>query len=226
MLVLQGIFCVINFLGGIGCSPMEYLETEVKFYLPSIDSIRTRMIDLGAVFKHRTFETNIRFEDAEKSLIQKKSLLRLRKDNKITLTFKSEPPFKDDQFKILKEFEVEVSDFDTMEHILKSLGFKEEQVYEKWREIYVLGDTHLCLDTMPYGDFLEIEGKKESIQLLASQIGLLWDKRILLNYLAIFDIIKRQLNLSFYDVTFSNFNNIRFDMTPYLKLIEADALKS
>jgi len=201
---------------------MEYLETEVKFYLPSIDPIRTRMIDLGAVFKHRTFETNIRFEDAEKSLIQKNSLLRLRKDNKITLTFKTEPPFKNHQVKTLKEFEVEVSDFDTMEHILKSLGFKEEQVYEKWREIYVMGDTHLCLDTMPYGDFLEIEGKKESIQLLASQIGLLWEKRILMNYLAIFDIIKRQLNLSFYDVTFGNFNNIRVDMAPYLKLIEAD----
>ena len=217
------IFCVSIFWGEIGFSPMEYLETEVKFYLSSIDPIRTRVIDLGAVFKHRTFETNIRFEDAEKSLIQKKSLLRLRKDNKITLTFKSKPPFKDHQFKVLKEFEVEVSDFDTMEHILKSLGFKEEQVYEKWREIYVLGDTHLCLDTMPYGDFLEIEGKKESIRQLASQIGLLWEKRILLNYLAIFDIIKRQLNLSFYDVTFSNFNNIRFDMAPYLKLIEADA---
>ena len=82
---------------------MEYLETEVKFYLPNIDPIRTRMIELGAVFKHRTFETNIRFEDAEKSLIQKKCLLRLRKDKKITLTFKSEPPFKDHQFKILKE---------------------------------------------------------------------------------------------------------------------------
>ena len=201
---------------------MEYLETEVKFYLPNMDTARTRISDIGAVFKHRTFETNIRFEDAEKSLIQKKSLLRLRKDNKITLTFKSEPPFKDNQFKILKELEVEVSDFDTMEHILKSLGFQEEQVYEKWRESYVLGDTHLCLDTMPYGNFLEIEGKKESIQKLASQIGLLWEKRILLNYLAIFDIIKRQLNLSFYDVTFANFNNIRFDMTQYLNLIETD----
>ena len=202
---------------------MKYLETEVKFYLPNIDYIRTRLIDLGAVFKHRTFETNIRFEDPEKSLIKKKSLLRLRKDKKITLTFKSEPPFKDDQFKILKEFEVEVSDFDAMEHILKSLGFKEEQVYEKWREIYVFGDTHLCLDTMPYGDFLEIEGTKESIQQLALKIGLLWEKRILLNYLAIFDIIKRQLNLSFYDVTFGNFNNVQFDMAQYIKLIEANA---
>ena len=203
---------------------MEYLETEVKFYLPNMDTIRTRMIDIGAVFKHRTFETNIRFEDAEKSLLQKKSLLRLRKDKKITLTYKCAPPFKDNQFKILKEFEVEVSDFDAMEHILKSLGFQGEQVYEKWRETYVFGDTHLCLDTMPYGDFLEIEGKKESIQQLSSKIGLLWEKRILLNYLAIFDIIKRQLNLSFYDVTFSNFNDIRFDMSQYLNLIEMDVL--
>jgi adenylate cyclase, class 2 len=59
---------------------------------------------------------------------------------------------------------------------------------------------------------------------LSSKIGLLWEKRILLNYLAIFDIIKRQLNLSFYDVTFGNFNKIRFDMSQYLNLIEADAL--
>ncbi|MDH3356307.1 MAG: class IV adenylate cyclase [Desulfobacteraceae bacterium] len=203
---------------------MKYLETEVKFYLPNIDPVRTRMIDLGAVYKDRTFETNIRFEDPEKSLIKKKSLLRLRKDKKITLTYKSEPPFKDNQFKILQEFEVEVSDFDAMEHILKSLGFQEEQIYEKWRETYILDDTHLCLDTMPYGDFIEIEGNKESIQKLASQIGFLWEKRILLNYLAIFDVIKRKLNLSFYDVTFGNFNNIRFDMTQYLNLIEADAI--
>ncbi len=212
-----------SFFGVKKVNPMEHLETEVKFYLPNIDPIRNRLMDLGAAFKHRTFETNIRFEDAEKSLIQKNSLLRLRKDKKITLTYKSPPLFKDNQFKILHEFEVEVSDFDTMEHILKSLGFREEQVYEKWRETYVFDDTYLCLDTLPYGNFLEIEGKKESIQQLASQIGFLWKKRILLNYLAIFDIIKRQLNLSFYDITFANFNHIRFDMAQYLNLIEADA---
>lgn len=205
-----------------GDDAMTHLETEVKFYLPNMDAVRSRIIGIGAGFKKRSFETNIRFEDAEKTLIQNKSLLRLRKDIKTTLTFKTEPPVKDRQFKVLQEFEVEVSDFDAMEHILQSLGFKKAQVYEKWREIYVIEDTQLCLDTMPYGDFLEIEGSKESIQQLASKIGLLWEKRILLNYLAIFDILKRKLNLSFYDVTFSNFNNIRFDMAHYLKLIEAD----
>ncbi len=201
---------------------MENLEIEVKFYLSDMDRIRDRIIEIGGVSRGRVFETNIRFDDSDNSLIQKKSLLRLRRDTKTILTFKSEPPFKDDQFKILRELEVEVSDFTTMENILKSLGFREEQVYEKWRETFILDSTNLCLDTMPYGNFLEIEGQKENIKKLASQIGLKWQKRILLNYLAIFDVIKQKSNLPFYDVTFSNFINIRFDLAKYLDLIEVN----
>jgi adenylate cyclase class 2 len=199
---------------------MEHLEIEVKFYLSDMDAIRDRILELGAVSMGRVFETNLRFEDADNRLIEKKSLLRLRRDTKTTLTFKSEPPFKNDQFKILKELEVEVNDFTTMKHILESLGFREEQVYEKWRETFRLNSTNLCLDTMPYGDFLEIEGQKEDIKQLAYRIGLKWQKRILFNYLAIFDVIKQKLNLPFYDVTFSNFINIRFDLAEYLDLIE------
>ncbi|MGD2150531.1 MAG: hypothetical protein PVF99_08005, partial [Desulfobacterales bacterium] len=75
---------------------------------------------------------------------------------------------------------------------------------------------------MPYGDFLEIEGQKEDIKKLASRIGLKWKKRILLNYLAIFDVIMQKSNLPFYDVTFSNFINIRFDVSKYLDLIEVN----
>jgi adenylate cyclase class 2 len=201
---------------------MEHLEIEVKFYLSDMDAIRNRILELGAVSMGRIFETNLRFDDADNSLIEKKSLLRLRRDTKTILTFKSEPPFKNDQFKILKELEVEVSDFATMKHILESLGFREEQVYEKWRETFRLNSANLCLDTMPYGDFLEIEGQKEDIKELAYRIGLKWQKRILLNYLAIFDVIKLKSNLPFYDVTFSNFLNIRFDITKYLDLLEAN----
>ena len=201
---------------------MEHLEIEVKFYLSDMDYIRDRILELGAVSRGRVFETNIRFDDADNHLLQKKSLLRLRQDTKTILTFKSEPPFKDDQFKILRELEVEVSNFTTMKRILESLGFREEQVYEKWRETFMLNHANLCLDTMPYGDFLEIEGKKEDIKNLASQIGLKWKKRILLNYLSIFDVIRRKANLPFYDVTFSNFINIRFDIARYLDLIEVN----
>ena len=195
---------------------MDHLEIEVKFYLSDTDLIRNRIIELGAASMGRVFETNIRFEDADKNLIQKKSLLRLRKDTKTTLTFKSEPPVKDNQFKAMRELEVEVNDFSTMKYILESLGFQKEQIYEKWRETFVLHDTVVCVDTLPFGDFIEIEGQKEAIRQAAADIGLEWEKRILLNYLELFENIKRKLNLSFSDITFNNFENVRGDFGKYL----------
>ncbi len=199
---------------------MDYLETEVKFYIPEIAQMRDHIIKIGAVFKKRSFEKNIRFEDSQNRLIKKHSLLRLRKDDKITLTFKS-PPFRQDrQFKVLKELEVEVSDFAIMKRILESLGFHEEQIYEKWREVFILNDTEICLDTMPYGEFIEIEGKKDDIKTTARLIGLNWQNRILLNYLSIFDIIKNKLNLYFNDVTFNNFKNVHLDIGDYLNLFQ------
>lgn len=201
---------------------MEHLEIEVKFLLSNIDSIRNRIIKLGAVSMGRIFETNIRFEDSTKSLIQKKSLLRLRKDTKTTLTFKSEPRVNNNQFKILRELEVEVSDYYTMKHILESLGFYQEQIYEKWRETFKINGANLCLDTMPYGDFLEIEGQKEKIKKFASQIGFKWQHRILLNYLAIFDIIRQRSNLGFSDITFDNFKSIKLNLKAYRHLFETD----
>ncbi len=198
----------------------EYLEVEVKFYLAEISSVRSRIIETGAENRGKVFETNLRFEDEDKTLFRKKSLLRLRKDSAAKLTFKQKYPSEDDQFKVRREYEVEVSDFDVMKHILESLGFQKEQVYEKWRETFVLNNTCFCIDSMPYGNFLEIEGEKEDIKNLACKIGLNWEKRILLNYLGIFEIIKQKLNLPFSDVTFDNFKDIRIDFSEYLHLLE------
>ena len=205
---------------------MEYIETEVKFNLSDVQSVRERIMELGADVKNRVFETNMRFDDVHESLLRNKSLLRLRRDAKNRLTYKSEPAIKDDQFKTFRELEVQVSDFTTMKLILEHLGFHQAQIYEKWRETFIFNDTILCLDTMPFGDFLEIEGKKKYIKAAASKIGLQWGKRITLNYLAIFDIIRQKLNLPFTDVTFDNFKKISIDLTKYSHLIEADLMNS
>ena len=202
---------------------MEKLETEVKFYLSNVESMRERICKLGAQSQGRFFERNLRFEDERKTLKHKKSLLRLRQDQKTTLTFKSTPPQYDNQFKILKELEVEVNDFATMNRILEALGFNCDQIYEKWRETLVLKRTLFCLDSMPYGNFLEIEGQGKEIKESASCLGLQWGKRILLNYLEIFDILRKKMNLNFADVTFENFKTIKADLTTYLDLLEADS---
>lgn len=200
---------------------MELLEIEVKFYLLDRNFTRNRLLDIGAESLGRVFETNLRFEDSHNALLAEKKLLRLRWDTKTTLTFKSEPSTQNSQFKILEELEVEVSDFSTTRRILEALGFHKEQTYEKWREAFMLNDTLFCIDTMPFGNFMEIEGEKSDIKNYASALGQKWEKRILTNYLEIFDILREKLDLSFSDVTFSNFKNVRFDFSEYAHLFEA-----
>lgn len=202
---------------------MDSLEIEVKFFLPDSNAVRENILKLGARSLGRFFEANIRFEDRDKSLIKKNALLRLRKDNRVTLTYKSEPELDDLNFKIFRELEVEVSDFDVMESILTSLGFCAEQVYEKWRETLVLQNTHFCIDNMPFGTFLEIEGNRESIPDMARKLGFKWEDRILFNYLKIFNTLKRQENLNFSDVTFENFKHLSLDFSKYLLLFTRKA---
>ena len=200
---------------------MEQLEIEVKFYLPDIERMQRRILALGAESKGRVFENNVRYEDENNTLIRKKSLLRLRRDAKTILTFKSSPPVAGTEFKVFNELEVEVSDFESMNRILQNLGLYPEQLYEKWRETLMLDQTGFYLDTMPYGTFLEIEGSEKDIRTYAASLGLNWQKRILLNYLEIFKIIRQTLSLNFKDLTFKNFENIRVDMAVFLGRLEA-----
>ena len=197
------------------------LEIEVKFHLPEVDSTRNLILALGATPCSRVFETNTRFEDGAKSLKDQGILLRLRKDDQVRLTFKSRPAALDKDFKIHRELEVQVDSFHTCRAILEGLGFHPEQTYEKWRETFTLGDTKLLIDTMPYGVFLEIEGQKSGIRNMANQLALKWKERIVLNYLEIFEIIRRQEGLPFNDVTFDNFEQTRVDITTYLPVLYA-----
>ena len=200
---------------------MPNLEIEVKFYLHDPKSIRQRIVDLNAQCHGRFFETNLRFEDPGNSLIKNNALLRLRKDKTTTLTFKSNPPEDSTEFKVFNELEVEVGEFSTMNQILEALGFHVAQKYEKRRETFSLGDTHFCLDTMPFGDILEIEGPKKEIRQFSDRLGLIWEERILLNYLEIFDILRDLFNLHFNDLTFDNFKSVDLDAAQFCHHLQA-----
>lgn len=208
-------------------STMKNLEIEVKFYAEEVEALRKQLIDAGAESHGRMFENNICFDNAEDCILLSDSLLRLRKkDEKTTLTYKSRPDISDSEFKVVKELEVRVSDFETMLNILGALGFHQSQIYEKYRETFILGATKLCLDSMPFGNFLEIEGEKDEIRNLSQQIGMQWNRRILINYRALFDIIKQRLFLSFHDITFDNFRTVKIDMKTFLPLFEAGGINT
>ena len=200
---------------------MKSLEIEIKFYIPDIDSIRDRIRSLGAELKGSGFETNTRFDDEALRLTQGKKLLRLRQDSRCRLTVKAPPDDADTEFKIFRELEVDISDSQTMIAILEQLGFYPRQVYEKQRETYLYNQTELCLDTLPYGNFLEIEGGKDDIRKAAEAIGLNWEKRITANYLSLFATLQKQMDLPFEDVTFENFKKVKIDKSHFHEILEA-----
>lgn len=187
---------------------MKALEIEVKFYVIDKDRIRELIISLGGKSQGEGFETNICFDDSSMSLLKAKKLLRLRQDTKCRMTLKSPPDEKDEEFKVFREMEVEVSSFQTMAEILRQIGFYPSHIYEKYRETHIFKDTMLCLDTLPFGSFLEIEGDKESILKAALALGFDWKKKITASYLEIFGIIKMAMSLQFEDLTFENFKNL------------------
>lgn len=191
---------------------MEHLEIEIKFYLENPQAIRRRIVALGAISRGRVFEINHVLDSRDAVLFQKQSLLRLRQADGACLTFKSPPQSPDRGFKIRRELEVQVSDFSTTRQILKELGYTTVRVYEKWRETFELDDTHLCLDTLPYGDFLEIEGTKKNILALSEKLGFAWEQRSVLNYHELFKLVKADRHLNFADITFSNFEGVSVDM--------------
>lgn len=206
---------------------MEHLEIELKFYISTFDRLRERLMDLGATCSgQRAFEYNVSYETTDSRLLKNKCLLRLRKYQGTTLTFKSPPPKVDARFKIFRELEVRLDDFDTMDAILNALGFFRRQVYEKWRESWQLDDTTVCMDSMPFGNFIEIEGPPDPIMRMVHVLGLHWKRRIRANYLGMFEVLRKKEGLVFSDVTFDNFKTVGISFDHYRHLFEADAAGS
>ncbi|HLD00424.1 MAG TPA: class IV adenylate cyclase [Candidatus Nanoarchaeia archaeon] len=158
-------------------------EIEVKILDINRDEIEKTLLSLGA---QKTFEgiVDAMFFDFENSYFRNNNYtLRLRKMGNNTgdqtfLTFKK--PYDQDgvkEAKIREEYEVEVSDFETIKSFLESLGLKVYSNIQKNRTSYTLGDTHFELDQ--YGgkyahipEFLEIESKDvETIYRYAELMG-------------------------------------------------------
>lgn len=199
------------------------IETEVKFLLTDPEIIRRRLLRAGAVSAGTVYEINYRYDDAANRLKAAQHLLRLRRDKCNRLTFKQPHPSGGGQFKTHEELEIAVSDFDTTHQLLEALGYHRAQIYEKHRETFEMGATEICLDHLPYGHFAEIEGAPEAIPPVAEHLGFEWHRRILANYLQIFDTIRQSLELPFNDVTFANFEAVSGDMAEMIRPFEAES---
>ncbi|MCI0393863.1 MAG: class IV adenylate cyclase [Chloroflexi bacterium] len=185
----------------------DNLEVEVKFLLPDLAAFRQRLLAAGAILHTpRTYERNVRYDNAWNGLIRKGELLRLRQDQAARLTFKGvAQQDASSEAKVRLELEIGVSDLATAAAILEHIGFEPRQVYEKYRETFTFGEVEVVLDEMPFGNFVELEGEEAAIRAAAAELELEWPRRILDNYLLLMARLKAHHNLPFDDLTFENF---------------------
>lgn len=195
------------------------LEVEVKFLADDLAAIRDRLVNIGAVItKSRVYERNVRFDTEDGTLLRQDELLRIRQDTAVTLTYKgpSQETVQQSEAKVREELEVVVSEYDTAVSILSRLGFSPKQVYEKYRETWQIDNVEIVLDELPYGHFIELEGDEQAIKEAARQLNLVWEQRIVTNYLSLMAALKQRHNLPFTDLTFANFAGLPISVTDVL----------
>jgi adenylate cyclase class 2 len=192
---------------------MSYEEIEVKFVIDHLATMRQRILAIGAHLKTpRTYEDNVTFDTADRQLRRQGRLLRLRRDQHNIVTYKEPGPTKHQDFKVLREYEVNVSDFAQMHAILEKIGLRPTLRYEKYRETFTYKNAELLLDETPCGIFLEIEGPQEAIRAIAAQLGIDFKTRLTAGYGEIFEAICTTYNLQLTDITFDNFSHLNIDV--------------
>jgi adenylate cyclase, class 2 len=194
-------------------------EIEVKLYVPLLEPVQTQLDVVGATLvSGRTFEHNLRYDNAEGTLASKGFVLRLRRDKRNRITYKEplDPVAQHRGVHSRYEAEVTVDDFETTDTILQKLGFSVVMAYEKYRTTYHADGAEIVLDEMPYGHFVEIEAADEAtIDRTADRLGLSMVPRLSYSYARLFEHVQANLGLTFRDLTFANFAGITVPLTAF-----------
>lgn len=147
------------------------LETELKYLDVDLDAVRQTLHQAGGDFQVRYFEENEVFDNEAGSLRRAGALLRLRRGPQCLLTLKL-PAGGPAGLKSRDERETAVADVDAARAILDGLGYKVAFRYEKVRETWSLAGCSVCLDHLPFGDCVELEGTPGAIRAAAERLGL------------------------------------------------------
>ncbi|MBI9080622.1 MAG: class IV adenylate cyclase [Pseudodesulfovibrio sp.] len=150
------------------------LECELKYLDININELSGRLAEVGAWNMGRYFESNLVFDYPDRSLKGASILLRLReRQGQAVLTVKRPPGVSvSSALKVFEEIETTVGDFSVMQAALEAVGFSVAFAYEKVREKWKYKECTICLDHLPFGDYVEIEGTEETVRVCAEAVGL------------------------------------------------------
>lgn len=148
------------------------LEVEVKLAVPSLEDIREKLRSVGWQPGERLFERNSLYDTPEEGLRRGGRLLRVRQTGgRGVLTVKM-PAVGGGPHKVREEHNLDGPP-ESLEAIVKALGFEPSWRYEKYRTRYAkAGEPGVIeLDETPIGIYLELEGPPQWIDATASALG-------------------------------------------------------
>jgi adenylate cyclase class 2 len=189
--------------------PHNNQEIEAKYCVRSLERVESRLRELGAIcLVPRQAEFNLRYDTPDGSLSREGRVLRLRRFDDIRLTYKG-PGTRDQGVLERTEIEFAVGDYESARAFLEALGYRPIFLYEKYRAIWQTGESHVMLDEMPFGKFVEVEAPgSHQVRELARELGLNPHVSIPASYQALFERAKLWRRLTFNDITFANFMGI------------------
>jgi len=152
-------------------------EIELKLPLTNTQDIIDKLISLEAIFISEVTQHDYLYDSPFIDFKKKDEALRLRheiceENEKVFLTYKGPATFSSEGHKIREEHEVEVSDFAKMQKILKGLRFENTAIVKKIRRTYRVNDIIIAVDSLPFGDFIELEGDAKKSEIVRQKLGL------------------------------------------------------
>jgi predicted adenylyl cyclase CyaB len=141
-----------------------FTEVELKYQVNDFVRVRDKLRGAGAeLLWEPSQEENAVLDLPDRMLGNSNVLLRLREfRNEVILTVKKPGP--SGPMKIRKEYETVLStSFKGAMELFAALGYRQVFHYSKTRETWSLGEnTHICLDTLFFGKYVEVEADSMS----------------------------------------------------------------
>lgn len=180
-------------------------EIEIKIRLVDKEKIKKKLLSFGWKMEKIVFQQEYRITDAENTLGEKGIFPRVRKEEgKSVFTIKVNPDGKvNENDKSIRyfnrlEYDIEVEDAKKMAEILSIIGLTEQRILEKYREIWKKDDEKelsIVIDSLKFGDYMELEGSEDKIDKMVERLGLSDEKRITLAYWRVYRKYCEQNNL-------------------------------
>ncbi len=160
------------------------LEVETKIKLENPEKTKEDIIKLGAVHIKKEKQTDEFFDFDDQRIKNSNELIRIR--NKKTLCLK-ENQRESENIKQSDEYESEIENYDTIIRVFKKVNLKVTGKKERTRDKYKLRNCEICIDTLPFGNFIEIEGPRTEIITISKRLGFNENQLISKTYCKLFE---------------------------------------